>query len=91
MLIDYNGERINIRPAAMQDLGTPAKEGNKEGLFIGFDHEGGDALRRAYVPSKPIDPPVFFLKHGGKVIDASTLGEFAWCDSQGYVIDPNEA
>lgn len=88
MVIEYNGERMVIRPATMQDLGTPAKEGNKEGLFIGFEHENGDSLRRAYVPKRQVEPPLFFIKKGGEVVDASTLGEYAWCNAQGYVIDP---
>ena len=88
MVTEHNGERIVIRPATMQDLGTPAKEGNKDPLFIGFDHENGDSLRRAYVPKKQVEPPLFFLKNGGQIVEVSTLGEFAWCDSQGYVVDP---
>lgn len=88
MVIEHNGERMVIRPASMQDLGTPATEGNKEPLFIGFDHENGDSLRRAYVPNKQVEPPLFFLKNGGQIVEASTLGEFAWCDAQGYVVNP---
>ncbi len=87
MMVDYNGERFNVRPAKRQDLGTPETAEDTRPLFVGFTDGEKTPLRRAYVPSKvKLDPPVFFVKNGGEIVATDTLGETEWCDAEGFVI-----
>ena len=86
MIIRYNGARLDVRPAKRQDLGTPETVDDARPLFVGFTDGDKTPLRRAYVPSKPTDAPLFFVKHAGEVVNIEELGETEWCDAEGFVI-----
>lgn len=86
MIIEYNGERLDVRPAKRQDLGTPETADDTRPLFVGFTDGDKTPLRRAYVPIKPTDVPLFLIKHNGEIVNIDTLGETEWCGADGFVI-----
>ena len=86
MVIEHNGARLVIKPACVEDLSREGEEGDKRRLFVAFDFGDNEVLRRAYVPNKQTEPPLFLAKVGGEFVDLSTLEHYVWCDSEGYEI-----
>ncbi len=87
MFIERNGERIVIKPASMEDLGTPETEGRRHPLFVAFFTPNGDEVkRRVYVPKKKTDGSLFLVKQGGDFVETKELEGAVWCDSEGYAL-----
>ncbi len=87
MMVEYRGERFNVRPAKRQDLGTPETADDTRPLFVGFTDGDKTPLRRAYVPSKKqLEPPVYFVKHDGELVSIDTLDAPEWCGEDGFVL-----
>lgn len=85
MLIDYNGEKLVIKPANVEDLGLPEVEGDKERLFILFNRDDVEYVRRAHTSKKPPaegERP-FFVKIDGGMVPVAEVAPFTWCEFDG--------
>ncbi len=85
MVIDHNGERIVVKPANIEDLGTPEVEGNKGQLFAEFTREGITCIRRAYTTKKAPEEGErpFFVKVAGAVAPIEEVAPVKWCEADG--------
>lgn len=86
MVIDFNGERLVVRPANVEDL--PQFEADKTQLFAEFVHEGITCLRRAYTSKKAPEQGErpFFVKLGGDFVTTAEVEPVTWCEADGRPI-----
>ena len=84
MFIERNGERIVLKPAFVEDLGTPQYAGDRHPLFAAFFTEDGrEVKRRVDVPRKQIEPGLFLVKQGDGFAETKDLDDAVWCDEHG--------